>query len=151
MKRETGSGSGTASLVRASIRAAHYGNSRASERVLHPRRSARIVEPANNETRIELKAHSMPLYTDQTHKISIPPSSFRGPQNTKVLDRSRESQDVICRRMFKIDLRDSTLRVSICRLPKQPQQRHRSTVIIHFPLVVSKLTGNRLVHRHKDT
>ena len=55
MKRETGSGSGTASLVRASIRAAHYGNSRASERVLHPRRSARIVEPANNETRIELK------------------------------------------------------------------------------------------------
>mmetsp|Transcript_18220 Transcript_18220/g.63232 ORF Transcript_18220/g.63232 Transcript_18220/m.63232 type:complete len:1162 (+) Transcript_18220:38-3523(+) len=95
MKRETGSGSGTASLVRASIRAAHYGNSRASERVLHPRRSARIVEPANNETRIELKAHSMPLYTDQTHKISIPPSSFRGPQNTKVLDRSRESQDAV--------------------------------------------------------
>mmetsp|Transcript_29262 Transcript_29262/g.95690 ORF Transcript_29262/g.95690 Transcript_29262/m.95690 type:complete len:1126 (-) Transcript_29262:566-3943(-) len=98
MRREAGPGTGTVSLIRASIRAAHNGNSNRAERVLHPRRSGRSVEPVSSEPRIELKAHSMPLYTDQAHKGSIPPSSSRGGQNTKatraVTDRSRDLREI---------------------------------------------------------
>jgi|MDSX01.1.fsa_nt_gb hypothetical protein len=68
MRREAGPGTGTVSLIRASIRAAHNGNSNRAERVLHPRRSGRSVEPVSSEPRIELKV-GVRLFRTREHRL----------------------------------------------------------------------------------